>query len=168
MAWTKERVDELIKLWNCGCSAGYIAKKFRTTRNAIIGKLDRLKKDGVVFTRPETENTGPGKKTLRKAAVKKKAASTPIPTPVPEPITLGETEFFGTDAVHGLKDTRCKWPIGDPDDSNFRFCCASLGSNSRYCDAHAAVSAPPKTDQGSERPRRPRGKDVCEQAFSPW
>lgn len=41
--WTAERISLLKKLWDDGDSAGTIAKRFGITRNAVCGKVDRLK-----------------------------------------------------------------------------------------------------------------------------
>ena len=40
--WSKEQIDILKKLWNRGESARIIALQLRTTRNAVIGKANRL------------------------------------------------------------------------------------------------------------------------------
>src|SRR3954469_23925217 len=43
MGWTDERVESLKKLWLEGLSASQIAKQLGgVTRNAVIGKVDRL------------------------------------------------------------------------------------------------------------------------------
>ena len=44
MNWTDERVELLRKLWSEGLSASQIAAQLgRCTRNAVIGKVHRLK-----------------------------------------------------------------------------------------------------------------------------
>ena len=40
--WTPELSDEAVKLWMEGWSASRIAKKFKMSRNTVLGKLDRL------------------------------------------------------------------------------------------------------------------------------
>jgi len=40
--WTKNEIDILKKLWSRGESARIIALQLRTTRNAVIGKANRL------------------------------------------------------------------------------------------------------------------------------
>ena len=47
MGWTDERVETLKKLWLDGLSASQIAKQLGgVTRNAVIGKVHRLKLSG--------------------------------------------------------------------------------------------------------------------------
>ena len=40
--WSLEQIDILKKLWNRGEPARIIALQLRTTRNAVIGKANRL------------------------------------------------------------------------------------------------------------------------------
>ena len=40
--WSKEQIDVLRRLWNRGEPARIIALQLRTTRNAVIGKANRL------------------------------------------------------------------------------------------------------------------------------
>lgn len=49
--WTEEDVLALVSMYNDGRSAGEIAKAIGTTRNAVIGKTNRLKARGVVQKR---------------------------------------------------------------------------------------------------------------------
>ena len=43
MSWTDERVATISRLWLEGQSAGQISKRIGATRNAVIGKISRLK-----------------------------------------------------------------------------------------------------------------------------
>ena len=44
-------------------------------------------------------------------------------------------------AVCSLSDGDCRWPIGDPAEPSFRYCCepAVPGARPRYCPVHAAL-----------------------------
>jgi len=96
MAWTEDRVAILTKLWADGLSASQIAKELgEVTRNAVIGKVHRLGLSG-------------------------RAAAAAVPAPPPleaKPMSNGE---FAT--ILTITDHMCKWPIGDPSKSEFRFC----------------------------------------------
>lgn len=48
--WTEDRLNILVPRWESGCSALEIAKEIGTTKNAIIGKIDRLKLKRTVAT----------------------------------------------------------------------------------------------------------------------
>ena len=42
MDWNKEKIDELISLFNDGITYQQIAFKFDVSKNTIVGKLNRL------------------------------------------------------------------------------------------------------------------------------
>jgi GcrA cell cycle regulator len=46
MIWSDERIETLIKLWDGGQSAGEIRKVFECSRNVVIGKIARLRRQG--------------------------------------------------------------------------------------------------------------------------
>ena len=127
MAWTDERVELLKKLWTEGLSASQIAGRLGgVTRNAVIGKVHRL---GLMFgTR--------GNVALKPTYEEELELS---PAPLKElVIPLNERASILT-----LKESMCRWPIGDPGEPEFHFCgrksCASLP----YCEHHARMAYQP-------------------------
>ncbi|MFC0245022.1 GcrA family cell cycle regulator [Falsochrobactrum ovis] len=75
MNWTEERVELLKKLWNEGLSASQVAAQLGgVSRNAVIGKVHRLKLSG-------------RGKTTTAAARSKKANTTPAAAAAPRPAT---------------------------------------------------------------------------------
>ncbi|WP_420415262.1 GcrA family cell cycle regulator [Roseibium sp.] len=56
MAWDEQRTCTLIDLWNAGKSARQIADKLGITRNAVIGKADRLRKRGELVESRKDDN----------------------------------------------------------------------------------------------------------------
>ncbi|MEE2525463.1 GcrA family cell cycle regulator [Hyphobacterium sp. HN65] len=151
MAWTDERVEQLKKLWAEGLSASQIAKKIGgVTRNAVIGKVHRLGLSGrAAPSRPSSRPARTPKPRVTAAAAsapakaKAPAARKPVPPPVqapdPEPLPNGE---FAT--VLTLKDSMCKWPIGDPASGDFRFCGHRTKAGDAYCEAHAQIAYQPQ------------------------
>ena len=159
MAWTDERVEELKKLWSEGLSASQIAKQLGgVTRNAVIGKVHRLGLSGratpsrparrtVKPSRPRTTTNASSPATARATSPARPAASTPAPTTAPvEPAVLPSGEFA---TVLTLRDSMCKWPIGDPAQAEFRFCGRKTDAGHAYCDAHSDMAYQP-----SQRRRR--------------
>ena len=68
-----------------------------------------------------------------------------------EPVTLG---FGAGEAVFGLRLNSCRWPIGDPTKSDFRFCGETRLDLRPYCAAHAALAyAPSQPRRDKMRPR---------------
>ncbi|HCE07053.1 MAG TPA: hypothetical protein DEQ40_00335, partial [Oxalobacteraceae bacterium] len=53
-------------------------------------------------------------------------------------------------ALLALGSRQCRWPIGNPDESDFHFCTAGMvGGKVRYCEAHAWDS---RLVKGGKRP----------------
>lgn len=155
MAWTEERVEVLKKLWAEGHSASQIAKELGgVTRNAVIGKVHRLGLSG------RATPSRPVKRPPRLARPKPRLrpdgsiVATKISRPVaevglkladkevlvalpPKPLADGEAATILT-----LRDSMCKWPIGDPADPRFAFC-GRKASGGPYCSEHAKVAFQP-------------------------
>ena len=155
MGWTDERVELLKKLWAEGLSASQIAGRLGgVTRNAVIGKVHRLGLSGRATSsrssspRPRRmhvprANRAPslmfgtrGNTALKPSYEEELELS---PAPLRElVIPLNERASILT-----LKESMCKWPIGDPGEPEFHFCgrksCASLP----YCEHHARMAYQP-------------------------
>ncbi len=121
MSWTEERILNLTALWKEGRSASEIAGVLgNVTRNAVIGKVHRLKLDG----RPSPIK-GPVRPRVKKIAVSSQAAV--------------------------FSDKACKWPIGDPRQPDFHFCCGEAEPGLPYCAQHAAVAYQPARRRDDDR-----------------
>jgi GcrA cell cycle regulator len=151
MGWTEERVGELKRLWVEGHSASQIAKRLGgVTRNAVIGKVHRLGLSGrATPSRPVKRPprlARPKPTAVRQPAVRavngptlREAAPEPVETHV-EPHRLPNGDMV---TVMTVKDSMCKWPIGDPAESTFGFCGHAKAHGSPYCAEHARVAFQP-------------------------
>lgn len=166
MAWTDERVETLKKLWADGLSASQIAKQLGgVTRNAVIGKVHRLGLSGRAAPsqparrpapRPAPRPAKPAAAKIAAPAAKAAAPFAPTrPAPAPEPLRapaeakrLPSGEYA---TVLTLREGMCKWPIGDPADTEFRFCGRHSGAGTAYCEAHAQLAYQPQ----NKRKRKP-------------
>lgn len=105
-AWTTERVDKMISLHNEGRSAAQVAKVIGVSRNAVIGKLSRLRHAG----HPGIKINPPGqrqKATIPKGRFtlpvgwKKKSQAKPVakepPKKYPAPKPTAETNVLTKD-----------------------------------------------------------------------
>ncbi len=152
MSWTDERVEQLKKLWTDGLSASQIAKELGgVTRNAVIGKVHRLGLSGrAAPSRPPQRIVRPRRPRVAmrpsKPSLPSYASAPPGPVD-PAPLPNGE---FAT--VLTLSEHICKWPIGDPNDKEFRFCGRKTKAAAPYCDAHArqAYQPPKRRRRGAE------------------
>lgn len=146
MAWTDERVALLTKLWTEGLSASQVAQQLGgVTRNAVIGKVHRLGLSGRAKpAKPAKRKTRVAAKPRAKTPVTKrvvKAPPVPKPTPIPveaKPLPNGEYASIMT-----ITDHMCKWPIGDPGSSDFRFCGRATDKDQTYCKAHSQLAYQP-------------------------
>lgn len=176
MGWTEERVAELKKLWAEGHSASQIAKRLGSvTRNAVIGKVHRLGLSGRAT--PSRPVKRPPRLARPKPTTMPRPAQTPVArganalavrTPVePAHVHITEAEaniepkrLSNGDMVTVLtvKDSMCKWPIGDPADAAFGFCGHGTAEGSPYCAEHARVAFQP----AKKRERRAREFDYIQ------
>jgi GcrA cell cycle regulator len=154
--WTNDKTALLEKLWcKDGLTATQCAAVLRTTRNAVIGKVHRMKypKRKAQKFKPapasvlkpvakQTGNNGSAGKYrgLIAAARKARAAIAPPPdmfTPDVATLAVGAWDALpGTApvALEFLARDGCRWPIGE--DSPFLFCACNAVIGSSYCAAH--------------------------------
>lgn len=168
MGWTDERVELLKKLWMEGHSASQIAAELGdgVTRNAVIGKVHRLK----LSARAKPTSSAPRARSVQRTTPRRVASpsssmgggmgmSKPR-TSIMRTQTIGatalaatpemETEVYVAPQVQELfipEDKRlsllqlnehtCKWPIGDPLSKDFYFCGQASNEGIPYCEFHA-------------------------------
>ncbi len=168
MGWTEERVELLKKLWLEGLSASQIAGVLGegVTRNAVIGKVHRLKLSG----RAKPASSAPRARTAPRpggvrrvspsirsnsgiASMMKSRSMAPAPMHGATALKIeadAETEAYVAPQVQELyipEDQRltllqlnehtCKWPIGDPLTTDFYFCGQHSEEGKPYCDFHS-------------------------------
>lgn len=168
MAWTDERVEILKKLWAEGLSASQIANRLGgVTRNAVIGKVHRLGLSGRTTTsrvkaprqrrRAAPRAAGGGGavafRTHGNVALKAYYEADPeaemqvAPAPVEElVIPIAERASILT-----LKESMCRWPIGDPGDEDFHFCGRHSDHGTPYCEFHSRVAYQPPNARRRDR-----------------
>jgi GcrA cell cycle regulator len=148
----------LRKLWAEGHSASQIAKQLGgVTRNAVIGKVHRLGLSGratpsrPVKRPPRLARPKPGYATERAITAspvdQPQTTQAPVPAPQPRPASLSPlspvlTPDGAPATILTLRDSMCKWPIGDPADPKFAFC-GRKADCGPYCTEHAAVAFQP-------------------------
>jgi GcrA cell cycle regulator len=136
MVWNDEAVAKLTKLYVKGLSSSEIAKELGTTRNAVIGKIDR---SGL---RLASKIEG-----FRKA-VPKLPGPRPKERPRPriKPVYYGIEEPAAPENMKGctlmqLTDKTCRFPIGDPSEPGFHFCGSAVAGIDRvYCPHHTKIA----------------------------
>jgi len=165
-------VELLRQLWLDGKSASQISTQLGhgVTRNAVIGKVHRLGLAGRA-------------KAPSSAAAPPRAASAPRMSPRPAPSgaraavrgatalalsaepALDTRPVFQEDdivvpmslrvTIVDLKEAMCRWPLGDPTSSDFRYC-GSPAASGPYCAHHGRLAYQPVQDRRRERERERR------------
>ena len=166
--WTEERVELLKKLWMEGLSASQIAGVLGegVTRNAVIGKVHRLKLPGRARPtsnmpprvrtekRPRGGNRGasrlPGNTSSSRALTPSQKATRAALRASPHPSVVAEggaseapqvQELFIPEdqrlTLLQLNEHTCKWPIGDPLSPDSYFCGQHSEDRSPYCGFHS-------------------------------
>ncbi len=170
MSWTDERVEHLKKMWLDGLSASQIASELAhgITRNAVIGKVHRLGLSGRVKSpspaparvrpkaRPEDEAGGPvapishGNLAL---AAEVRPVAAPAPRSTSDDVVVPISQRV---SIMELRESMCRWPLGDPTTAEFRYCGAKMqaGVGGPYCTYHARIAYQPAQDRRRERERR--------------
>lgn len=163
IAWTQERVELLTKLWADGLSASQIAAQIGgVTRNAVIGKVHRLGLSGRAKTsspsaqqRPRKASRPPSHPLQRPSAEGPGAPAPAISTaalalaPEPDPLISEDiaVPISQRVTIMELRESMCRWPMGDPTTPEFRFCGARSVTALPYCAHHARMAYQPAADR---------------------
>ncbi len=156
MSWTTERIELLQKLWLEGWSASRIAAELANgiTRNAVIGKVFRL---GLSGRNPRVagnssaahcQNKQARRTDQRQATQPKIIGNTalimhPLEIEIQAPRRVAEVVVPISEPVTimDLRESMCRWPIGDPAQPDFRYCGAKkIPGSSPYCACHSAIA----------------------------
>jgi len=162
MSWTDERVELLRKLHADGLSNELIAEKMGgVTRNAVLGKINRLGLSGSKAhphrpsvtkkaaeagwrTKPrksaKAQQAKPRVVKARSAFAQLLAADADGYVPPAEELVIPVSE---RKTLQDLDDGDCRWPIGDPQNSEFHFCGKGKVTGLPYCQHHARVAFKP-------------------------
>ena len=158
--WTDDRVELLSKLWSEGLSASQIAAQLGggVTRNAVIGKVHRLGLSGraksggspavarpAAKARPVLAGLQSGE-TTRPPPRDLTALRDPAPTDNrwPEDAAIPESQRV---SIFELRDSMCRWPLGDPSKPDFAFCGARSVTGMPYCGHHCRVAYQPVAER---------------------
>jgi GcrA cell cycle regulator len=146
--WTTERVERLKNRFEAGLSCREIADDIGVSRNAVIGKLSRLKL---------TRDVGDARRPARKDAT-----TGPRPKAVPrlqyrmlqavyaEPLPVADDELIHNEhrcSLLELSEARCRWPINTPGAEDFCFCGNTPVEGLPYCAGHTRLAYRPGSRQ---------------------
>lgn len=179
MNWTDERVELLKKLWGEGLSASQIAAQLGgVTRNAVIGKVHRLKLSGrgktsaaparskkvnaVNSTARVNVNATPSasQQTMVRTSVHKSVGATALQAEYSVEAVAHTVIKSAADVVVPisrhltllqLSERTCKWPLGDPLNEDFHFCGNDSAEAGPYCGYHSKLAFQPVSERRRAR-----------------
>jgi GcrA cell cycle regulator len=138
--WTTERLDLLRSGFEAGLSCREIAVQIGVTRNAVIGKLSRLKlaRNTGGVARPAKQESVQrrrprGRQKLRQIILK--GLSGEQAYWIEEPIHNGHTC-----SLMELTNATCRWPISTPGLADFCFCGNPPIEGLPYCAGHSRMA----------------------------
>jgi GcrA cell cycle regulator len=160
MSWTQERVELLRKLWLDGLSAAQVAAELGAgvTRNAVIGKIHRLglAERGKAATAPRPRaprapRTPAAESAARGPMIMGNLALAAAPRIAPAPVALPEEEVVvqlsHRVTIMELRESMCRWPVGDPTTPEFRFCGGNADVGAPYCRHHSGIAYQPQIER---------------------
>ena len=147
--WTEERIERLKSGFAAGWTCRQIADDIGVSRNAVIGKLNRLnltreKSDEVPRTRRKEPAKGRRRgsvprlqyQLLQKLYAEPQPAADEAPIPHEHACSLLE-----------LSEARCRWPINTPGEKDFCFCGNLPLKGLPYCTGHTRLAYRPGSRQ---------------------
>lgn len=167
LSWTEDRVELLRKLWLDGLSASRIAIELAggVTRNAVIGKVHRLGLSGRVKAQQAQSSArlrpakpqAPIRSPMQQRPSMPMRGNTALALDVRSITALqpcrasSESNVVAmteTVTIMDLRESMCRWPVGDPSSSDFRYCGgkAPVGQGP-YCSLHSRMAYQPTQDR---------------------
>jgi GcrA cell cycle regulator len=160
--WPPARVKALLALLAQGKSSAQIAKALgkNVTRNAVLGKIHRLKLADKLDApykplKPETPKDDPAVAKVKRVLARQHRASygfgaAALPTvPVP-PREIKATEYDAIDPktpgllrMMELRRHHCRWPLNNALGGEYYFCGDQKVTGRPYCEKHVAIAYHP-------------------------
>ena len=158
--WTDDRVELLAKLWGEGLSASQVAAALGggVTRNAVIGKVHRLGLSG----RAKAGAPAPQRAVAKVRPPHQPRVDQGVRVPSREGdaglrqnLPLADSRWSYDTAlpesqrvsILELRDSMCRWPIGDPSKPDFGFCGGQSVAGLPYCGHHCRIAYQPATER---------------------
>jgi GcrA cell cycle regulator len=164
MLWTAEAVEDLKRLALAGKSASHIAAALGVgSRNAVIGKASRI---GIKLNgggrAAASSNARVGARRAQWAALHRQAgagdrsaAEAIVRDPrlklreeMKAPWTFDEAEVgeMRRLRLEDIRESACRWPLGDPRSGDFAYCGLKPAEGQSYCAGHCRMAyRPPQT-----------------------
>lgn len=143
--WTDETFKLLLELYSQKASYETLAVHFGKTRGQISGMIDRAAKKGLVKRHNIRQNqhtspllVKPRSQVLacNEATVVKRVITAKKKRRVRLRLITDENQVTFAE----LEPHHCRWPIGDPRQSDFRYCGCRRELKKPYCETHSQMA----------------------------
>ena len=138
--WTTERVEQLRHYVVTGLTCSQIAAEIGVTRNAVIGKINRL---GLSPARPpggSPRGCAPQKQNAPRRRLLRLIGAEAPSIAVDAGTELAPIESAQPCSLLDIDHGKCHWPLGDPHDAGFAFCGNDAVTGFSYCVGHARMA----------------------------
>lgn len=141
--WSEHEDAQAQTLWKQGFSASQVSRMLGTgrTRNAVIGRLNRLGAPGRKLNASDHTSRAHRIAARRRSALKraptvKIASIAEVIGPISPPLNF---------SILALNPLTCRYPLGDPQEAGFAFCGHTCSEGAPYCRDHARLCYQPTT-----------------------
>ena len=132
MSWTEEKVAKLKELWGKNTASQIAEVIGGVSRNAVIGKANRLNLSAKIKTRTAATNQNFDSLIDEKNIKTKRGRKSKFKSLIIEK----DFEPENPKQLEELTDNDCKYPIGHPNEKNFYFCGRTSLKDFSYCKLH--------------------------------
>jgi GcrA cell cycle regulator len=141
--WTPERVDQLRNCVVAGLTCSQIAAEIGVTRNAVIGKINRLglspgRTAGAPARSCPPRVQRPRLSSPRRLLRLMTAAASSFDDDVS--LAFGPVDNTQRCSLLELSHDKCRWPIAEPGTADFAFCGHEVVKGFSYCASHARMA----------------------------
>jgi GcrA cell cycle regulator len=140
MSWNEEKVAKLKELWGKHTASEISRIIGGVTRNAIIGKANRMNLSSKIKARNTSSNQSFQDNLDENNSKQKRGRKSKFQSLIIEK----DFEPENPKKLEELDESSCKWPIGHPEEKSFYFCGRSSLKDFSYCKLHLLYAYQPK------------------------
>ena len=140
MAWDERSIEILKSNWKTKTASQIAELIGGVSRNAVIGKANRLNLSAKIKTRSTASNETFENSIDDKNIKSKRSRRSRFKSLIIEK----DFEPENPKTLEELDESSCKWPIGHPDEKNFYFCGRTSLKDFSYCRLHLLYAYQPK------------------------